>query len=204
MRTTHLAAACVCASLTASCGQSPKSPSTDIPRIEAMDDDGDFGGDPDIGGSVGGDPGTSSSIGGDPTYAWSPPAGVQGGADVGDSEPDPSTNTGDDSSPYPVLSANPSPNPQGRPDTVSCYKFEYGADCLQRCKERHHLNVCHASQKHPTDSHAGRGLLSGCSWTNMTTFPTGYPIACSYYYPSNSDSCTFYTPLGHFSCEWSP
>jgi hypothetical protein len=191
----HLASALVsvfaCALLAASCTQSSEGPPIDSPRIEGQDDDGDFGGDPDVGSSVGGD---------DPAYSWSPPAGVQGDSDVGDSAPDPNTST-DDGSSSPSLSSSPSPipKPPARTDTVSCYKFEYGADCLRRCKERRYLNACSASHKHPTDPHAAMGLLSGCSWTSLS-----FPIACSYYYSSNSDSCTFYTPLAQFSCEWSP
>jgi hypothetical protein len=54
-----LLTAFACALLAASCAQRPESPPIDSPSIEAQDDDGDFGGDPDVGGTVGG------SVGGD-------------------------------------------------------------------------------------------------------------------------------------------
>jgi hypothetical protein len=133
MQPQHLASALVsvfaCASLAASCVQSPERAPTDSPSVETLDDDGDFGGDPDVGGSVGGDPDIGGSVGGDPAYSWTPPTGTPGDVDVGESESEPdAASSGGDAS-FPVLpsyssSPSPQPRPPARTDTVSCYKFE--------------------------------------------------------------------------------
>jgi hypothetical protein len=197
VQTKHFASALLavlaCAPLAASCVQHPETPPIDSPPLETKDDDGDFGGDPDVGGSIGGDPDVGGSIGGDPVYSWSPPSGTPTDGDVSDSDPD--TNTGDDSSSI----ASPPADRQGLVvDVVNCYKFEYGSDCLQRCRDAgHRVTACTATRAHPKNAHGGMGLLNGCSWT------FGIPSTCSYVYPSSSEMCTFYFPIVRSSCEWS-
>ena len=70
MRTRHLACALVAAFggglLAVACVQSPESAPIDAPRVETTDDDGDFGGDPDVGGSIGSDPVARGGFSSDP------------------------------------------------------------------------------------------------------------------------------------------
>jgi hypothetical protein len=195
MHTTYFASASLVALLggllVTSCVESPESPVIESPPMETKDDgdpDVGIGTDPDVGGSIGG------SGEGDPAYSWSPPSGTPTEGNVGDSEPNPNTSSGDDSS-----SASSPAAPQGLlVDVVNCYKFEYWNDCLQRCREAGHLiTACTATRAHPKNPHGGMGLLNGCSWT------FGIPSTCSYVYPSSSEMCTFYFPVVRSSCEWS-
>ena len=83
----HLASALLAAFagalLVASCAQGGPETAIESPPIETTDDDGDIGGDPDVGGSVGGDP----------AWSWLPPGGAPSAGDVGDPDPAPDTNS---------------------------------------------------------------------------------------------------------------
>jgi hypothetical protein len=170
-----------CALLAASCVQpQERRETTPSPAIQPQED-GDFGGDPDM--SLGADPDTSL-----------------GGALSGSLGGETRVGAGDDSDATPSSSSEAPSQPEGHPDSVSCNKFEYGSECLQRCIDTHHLfNSCHATAKHPKNRNAGFGVLSGCSWTW-----TGVPKACSFYYPSNSEMCVLYSGGLQSDCEWSP
>jgi hypothetical protein len=107
---------------------------------------------------------------------------------------------GDSSSPSLSSSPSPQPRPSRNRDSVTCYKSEYGRECLQRCKDTHHLlTLCQASYAHLERPHAGIGMLSGCAWS-----VAGAQAECDFYYPNIHESCSLTWAGWHFSCEWSP
>jgi hypothetical protein len=143
MRAKHLGSALgsalACALLAASCVQSPESPPIDGPLIETTDDNGEFGGDPDVGGGVGSDPDVGGSVG-DPAYSWSPPSGTPSDGDVGDSEsePDAASSGGDAMWGYGPRSPVRSPGDQpANPCAEKCARdFEGDAGrCIQKPTE---------------------------------------------------------------------
>ncbi len=162
--------------LGASCLQGQEAPGTDAnPSVKTLDDD-----DPDFGGDIGGDVRSDPSFGSDPGVGHESPT------------PDPANDA------PPPVDYTPSGDEESLSGVIHCLRSDYGADCLQQCKEAAPVSVCHADWKAPDKSVKGTGLLAGCSW--KLTVPTG----CAYFYPESHTLCTWRYAWVRPKCEWSP